>query len=604
MGRLGGVKDAKRPFGAVRGVRIAAEGAQLGFPFGSAPCTVTAKQQEANGSAGGFSFKSAGGFGGPLAERSQGAAAWEATVLTSAGGGFGAGFGPQSPSAQASAGQQAAKPGASTGFSSATTSQTASGVAVSAQCGTPFRGFNANSQQIVTAPTASSSNGVTALATQRNGSAPVKNSSGATSLNEATPSTGFSFGGSTQSANVQNTPSPALARGFSFGGSTQSESVPITSSQEKATAVSTLAGGFSFGATTQSENVPTTPSQENTTTASELARGFSFGAPTLSESVPTTTSQDTTAKASALARGFRFGAPTQVECVPTTTSQDTTQPDCRTLVSEKTRGKASTLAQGFSFGGPMQSVNVQTIPSPTLAHGFSFGSASQGASMPTTIGEDKTAMTPSPTRSFGGSPQTASASALATEKEENTSWMTRPSQQQFSLGSGVNISLKASNRGKSSGTSTAPTYSDKKRRDSHVWKKKTPDQRQPAFTFRGSAAPMIGEIVSTGSWPSSSGGNIFQGVPKTDMVEVIFVEGIGGFPYHLAVQCCSGDITRFMNLIAAMKIEGVNVNSSMKVLVKKAEVITEINASAAEYAFLLGYKEVGSYLAQKMQFEL
>lgn len=76
------------------------------------------------------------------------------------------------------------------------------------------------------------------------------------------------------------------------------------------------------------------------------------------------------------------------------------------------------------------------------------------------------------------------------------------------------------------------------------------------------------------------------------------------FPIHLAIQCSGGDVKLFKMLTSTMKTEMTDPNAKMKVQQSINEDSSETLVTAVEYAFLLGYRDIGTDLAQQMQLEL
>lgn len=79
-----------------------------------------------------------------------------------------------------------------------------------------------------------------------------------------------------------------------------------------------------------------------------------------------------------------------------------------------------------------------------------------------------------------------------------------------------------------------------------------------------------------------------------------FVDELHEFPFHFAVHSSNGDLDSFLELTEVIDTDEDDPNATMEVnLVTRSSAATAI--SAAEYAYLLGYREVGDLVAAKMK---
>lgn len=78
-----------------------------------------------------------------------------------------------------------------------------------------------------------------------------------------------------------------------------------------------------------------------------------------------------------------------------------------------------------------------------------------------------------------------------------------------------------------------------------------------------------------------------------------FVDDIGKFPYHYAVQASDGDLEEFLELTDVIGSDEDDPDAKMELQLVQRD-SSRVSICAAEYAYLLGYREVGDYLADRM----
>lgn len=84
------------------------------------------------------------------------------------------------------------------------------------------------------------------------------------------------------------------------------------------------------------------------------------------------------------------------------------------------------------------------------------------------------------------------------------------------------------------------------------------------------------------------------------VIEVEVLGDITNFPTHLAVECSKGVLSIFKALTYSIGLQSGHLNVTMNV----QHTGTSIFITPAEYAFLLGYADIGNYLAQSMQLDV
>lgn len=113
------------------------------------------------------------------------------------------------------------------------------------------------------------------------------------------------------------------------------------------------------------------------------------------------------------------------------------------------------------------------------------------------------------------------------------------------------------------------------------------------------SADKIDESTGTGCHPAcKTPTQVLVIENASDDERIVFVDDLHDFPYHYAVYSSNGNFDEYQDFMDVVDAND-DPNAAMRLRIEKATCPSK-RICAAEYAFLLGYRDVGEYLAQRM----
>lgn len=111
--------------------------------------------------------------------------------------------------------------------------------------------------------------------------------------------------------------------------------------------------------------------------------------------------------------------------------------------------------------------------------------------------------------------------------------------------------------------------------------------------------PSIPDSKTNRLEPRHSEHNTVQSPASEHQPIIEFVNDIHDFPYHFAIQASEGDLATFLDLTDVINSDNDDVNAVMALRLTQRST-SRVSICAAEYAYLLGHREVGDFLVANM----